>query len=163
MRKNAIFKNGNLIALVFIFLLSTACNKNNNSMKTNEIFPKGKKAEANFTGTAWVEVLSADDANFDTQVYNVTFEPGCRNYWHSHPGGQLLLVTSGEGYYQEEGKPIRTLKPGDVVEIKPDVIHWHGAAPDSEFIHIGISTLVSKGAAVWYGPVSDEDYYSLKK
>jgi quercetin dioxygenase-like cupin family protein len=132
-------------------------------MSTEKIFPKGQKAEANFTGTAWVEMLSSDDANFDTQTYNVTFEPGCRNYWHSHPGGQILLVTSGEGYYQERGYPIQLLKEGDVVEIKPNVIHWHGATPYSEFVHIGISTQVSKGAAVWYEPVSDEEYLQLKK
>lgn len=132
-------------------------------MSTEKIFPKGQKAEANFTGTAWVEMLSSDDANFDTQTYNVIFEPGCRNYWHSHPGGQILLVTSGEGYYQEKDHPIQLLKKGDVVEIKPNVIHWHGATPDSEFVHIGISTQVSKGAAVWYEPVSDEEYLQLKK
>ena len=145
-------------------LIFVSCSsKNNDSMKTIEIFPKGQKAEANFTGTAWVEMLSTDDANFDTQVYNVIFEPGCRNYWHSHPGGQLLLITSGEGYYQEKDKPIRLLKPGDVVEIKADVVHWHGATPDSEFIHIGITTQANKGAAVWYGPVTDEDYNKFKR
>lgn len=153
----------NVIMSVAIILILPACNKNNEEqMKTNEIFQKGQKAESNFTGTAWVEMLSVDNANFDTQVYNVTFEPGCRNYWHSHPGGQLLLVTSGEGYYQEKDGQIRLIKPGDVVEIKPDVIHWHGATPDSEFVHIGISTQVAKGAAVWYGPVSDDDYNSFK-
>lgn len=150
--------------LIFTIFVSTACNTNNDQqMKTSQPFSKGQKAEANFTGTAWVEMLSADNANFDTQVYNVTFEPGCRNYWHSHPGGQLLLATSGEGYYQEQGSSIRLLKQGDIVEIKPDIIHWHGATADSEFIHIGISTQVSKGPAVWYGPVSDEDYNSFKK
>lgn len=132
-------------------------------MNAKEIFPKGQKAEANFIGTAWVEMLSIDNNNFDTQVYNVTFEPGCRNYWHSHPGGQILLVTSGKGYFQEKGEPARLLKAGDVVEIKPDIIHWHGATPDSEFVHIGISTQVSKGAAVWYEPVSDEEYSQIVK
>lgn len=96
-------------------------------------------------------------------MYNVTFEPRCRNYWHSHPGGQILLVTSGEGYYQEKGQPARLLKAGDVVKIKLDIIHWHGATPDSEFVHIGISTQVSKGAAVWYEPVSDEEYSQIIK
>ncbi|MDL2303104.1 cupin domain-containing protein [Dysgonomonas sp. OttesenSCG-928-D17] len=147
-------------------LMLSGCNgnnsKNDNNMNTNEIFPKGQKAEANFTGTAWVEMLVTDDATFDTQVYNVTFEPGCRNYWHSHPGGQLLLVTSGKGYYQEKGKLIQLLQPGDVVEIKPDIVHWHGATPDSEFVHIGITTQASKGSATWYGAVSDEEYNSYK-
>lgn len=150
--------------LVCAALIAVSCTtKNNEAMNTNEIFPKGQIAEANFTGTAWVEMLVTDNTNFDTQVYNVTFEPGCRNFWHSHPGGQLLLVTSGEGYYQEQGQPIRLLRPGDVVKIKPDVIHWHGATPDSEFVHIGISTQVSKGPAEWYDPVSDEEYNSYKE
>jgi len=153
-----------VLILACTALIAVSCaTKNNETMNTNEIFPKGQKAEANFTGTAWVEMLVTDNENFDTQVYNVTFEPGCRNYWHSHPGGQLLLVTSGEGYYQEQDQPIRLLRPGDVVEIEPDVIHWHGATPDSEFVHIGISTQVSKGPAEWYDPVSDEDYNSYKK
>ncbi len=142
----------------------TACNfKSEYAMNMNEVFPKGKKAEANFTGSAWVEMLSADAGSFDTEVYNVTFGPGCRNYWHSHPGGQLLLVTGGKGYYQEKGFPARLLKPGDVVEIKPDAVHWHGAAPDSEFVHIGIGTQVGKGPAVWYGPVTDEEYRNCLK
>ena len=64
---------------------------------------------------------------------NVTFEPGCRNNWHSHTGGQLLIAVGGVGYYQERGKAARRLLPGDVVEIAPNVEHWHGAAPDSWF------------------------------
>ncbi|MDH6534569.1 quercetin dioxygenase-like cupin family protein [Parabacteroides sp. PM5-20] len=152
------------IIMICAALVAVSCgNKNNETMKANEIFPKGQKAAANFTGTAWVEMLVTNDATFDTQVYNVTFEPGCRNYWHSHPGGQLLLVTSGEGYYQEKGSAIRLLRPGDVVEIKPDVVHWHGATPNSEFIHIGITTQADKGAVTWYGPVSDEEYDSYKE
>jgi len=152
-----------IITLCAALTMVSCGNKKDETMKTNEIFTKGRKAEVNFTGTAWVEMLVTDDAAFDTQVYNVTFEPGCRNYWHSHPGGQLLLVTSGKGYYQEEGAPIRPLGPGDVVEIRPDVVHWHGATPDSEFVHIGITTQAGKGPAKWLGPVSDEDYNSYKR
>ena len=152
------------IIVICTALAAVSCgNRNNETMKTNEIFPKGQKAGANFTGTAWVEMLVTDDSTFNTQVYNVTFEPGCRNYWHSHPGGQLLLVTSGEGYYQERGGAIRLLRPGDVVEIRPDVVHWHGATPESEFVHIGITTQAAKGPATWHGPVSDEEYNSYKE
>ena len=64
-------------------------------MNTDKIFPKGQKAIENFTGDAWVEMLTTDAENFDAMSYNVTFAPGCRNYWHSHPGGQLLFCTSG--------------------------------------------------------------------
>lgn len=134
------------------------------NMKQTEIFPKGLKAEANFVGTAWVKMLVTDsNKTFDTQVYNVTFEPGCRNSWHAHPGGQLLLVTSGTGYYQEKGKPIQLLKVGDVVEIKPNVVHWHGATPNDTFVHIGITTQVEKGDAIWYDSVTDEEYNSYQE
>ena len=144
------------MALVFL-----SCNtQNNNSMKTNEIFPKGQKANENFTGETHVQMLTVDGKNFDAMSYNVTFAPGSRTYWHSHPGGQLLYCTSGEGRYQEKGKEIQHLKAGDVVEIKPDIVHWHGAAPHSEFVHLGISTQLSKGPATWYGAVSDDEYNS---
>jgi len=130
--------------------------------RSSSIFSKGDKVTTNFTGTAWVYMMTKDTENFDSQVYNVTFEPGCRNYWHSHPGGQILIVTSGKGYYQEEGKQMQLLAPGDVVEIRPNIVHWHGATPDSEFVHIGITTQYSKGPAKWLGPVTDEqyDYYN---
>ncbi len=132
-------------------------------MESSRIFPKGERASANFTGTAWVQMLVADaDKSFNTQVYDVTFAPGTRNYWHSHSGGQILLVTAGEGYYQEKGKPARLLRKGDVVEIKPGVVHWHGATPDSEFTHIGITARVDAGAPTWYGPVTDEEYKTIE-
>lgn len=150
--------------VAFAVLIVTGCGgKNVNTINSNEIFPKGQKAEANFTGTAWVDMIVTDDKTFDAQIYSVTFEQGCRNYWHSHPGGQLLLVTSGEGYYQEQGQPIRFLEAGDVVEIKPDIVHWHGATPDREFVHIGITTQAGRGPATWYGPVSDEEYNGHKQ
>ena len=95
---------------------------------------------------------------YDTQAYDVRFEAGARTYWHSHPGGQLLFVTGGTGYYQEKGEPARLLSPGNVVEIPPDVVHWHGAAPDSPFIHLGMSTHVHLGPALWVGPVTDKEY-----
>jgi len=140
-------------------LIFMACNtKNNSTMTTKEIFPKGKKATENFTGDTWVQMLTVDGANFDAMSYNVTFAPGSRTDWHSHPGGQILYCTSGKGCYQEKGKSIQHLKAGDVVEIKPDIVHWHGAAPDEEFVHLGLSTRLSKGPATWYGAVSDEEY-----
>ena len=89
---------------------------------------------------------------------NVTFEPGCRNSWHSHKAGQLLIATAGIGYYQEKGQPARRLYPGDIVEIAPDIVHWHGAAPDCWFAHIAITTNPKTNAAVWLDPVSDEQY-----
>src|SRR5947208_1408090 len=115
----------------------------------NIIFPKGDKITNNyFTGTAWLKMLVTDET-FNCPIGNVTFEAGCRNNWHSHPGGQLLLCTSGQGYFQEKGKPIQLLKAGDVVQILPDVVHWHGATPESEFSHLAISTNPQKGPVEW--------------
>lgn len=170
-------KKSVLIALTATTLLLGACNNNqqkNNDMKPTvnnvseqPIFPKGEvisgAAANNFTGTAWLQMLMTDEASFDCSIGNVTFEPGCRNNWHSHPGGQLLLVTSGEGYYQEQGKPIQLIKTGDVIEIKPNIVHWHGATPDSEMVHLAISTKASLGPAVWGEPVTDEQYNSYQK
>lgn len=134
-------------------------------MNAETIFARGEKASQEFfSHTVWVTMLHADEGKaFDTQVYNVTFEPSARTYWHSHPGGQILLCTSGRGYYQEKGKPARLLQKGDVVAISPNVNHWHGAAPDAEFVHIGMSTQVHLGPAEWFGPVTDQEYAEATK
>ena len=91
----------------------------------------------NFIGQAYLHPLTSVES-LNTPMFNVTFEPGCRNSWHSHSGGQLLIATAGIGYYQERGKAARRLYPGAIVEIAPDVEHWHGAAPDRWFAHIAI-------------------------
>jgi len=127
------------------------------------IFPKGEKiageniANDHFTGTVWLQVLVQPDSTFNCPVFGVTFEPGARNSWHSHPGGQVLLVTGGSGYYQEWGRKARLIREGDVVTIHPDVKHWHGAAPDHWLSHIAISTNAERGDAVWLEPVKDEE------
>lgn len=127
--------------------------------ETNKIFPKGDLINNEyFKGNAWLNMLVTDKENFDLTTGNVLFEPGARNNWHSHPGGQILLATKGKGFYQEKGKPIRLLIVGDVVEILPNIIHWHGATPDSEFEHLAISSQLSKGNVVWLEPVSDQEY-----
>jgi len=147
-------------SLVIAVLLVTTCNQGANAMNNSSIFPKGEPGPREiFTNTTWVKMLHADEGGgFDTQVYNVTFEPAARTFWHSHPGGQILLITEGTGYYQEKGKPAQLLKPGDVVAIPSDVVHWHGAAPDRQFVHLGMSTQVHLGPAKWLGPVADEEY-----
>lgn len=163
-----------LILLISLSILTTGyCNSaspQNNNMKTSanketyQIFPKGDKINNHyFSGTAWLKMLATDQTNFDVIIGNVIFEPGVRNNWHSHPRGQILICTRGQGYYQEKEKPIQLLQKGDIVEILPDVIHWHGATPDSEFEHIAISTQASKGPAVWLNPVTDKEYNSYTK
>ena len=100
-----------------------------------------------FTGTTYLNMLSPNDEVFNAPIGNVTFEPGARTNWHKHSGGQILLVLSGEGRYQERGKTLQILKKGDVVRIAPDVEHWHGAAPDSWFTHISVETNVPNNQA----------------
>jgi quercetin dioxygenase-like cupin family protein len=130
----------------------------------NKIFPKGENAPADyFTGTAWLKMLVQDDGVFNTSIGNVTFEPGARNFWHKHPGGQILIVTDGIGYFQEKGKPIQLLHKGDVIKILPDVVHWHGASADSELTHIAINTNTQKGIVQWLQKVTDEEYNSFRK
>jgi quercetin dioxygenase-like cupin family protein len=126
------------------------------------IFKKGEKiANDHFIGTAWLQVLVPPESTFNCPAFNVTFEPGARNNWHKHPGGQILLVTGGKGYYQEAGRKARVIREGDVVTILPDVKHWHGAAPDSGMTHIAISTNVQRGDAEWLESVTDEEYNEL--
>ncbi len=125
------------------------------------IFPIGKRFESNhFVGTVWLNMLMPFDSALP--IGNVTFEPGCRNSWHKHAGGQILLVTGGRGYYQEWGKPAQELHPGDVVNIPADVKHWHGAAKDSWFVHLAIEVHPEKGPATWLEPVAEADYNALR-
>jgi 4-carboxymuconolactone decarboxylase len=129
----------------------------------NMIFPKGEKTSADyFTGTAWLNILVPQDETGSYAVGSVHFEPGCRNNWHTHPAGQILLVTDGRGYYQERGKPARPLLKGDVVMIPSDIEHWHGAAQDSSFTHIAITNNTKQGAVKWLEPVTDEEYTSCQ-
>ena len=130
-----------------------------------DAFPKGGLAgPAMFTGEAWVsQLLPEHGAEYDTAAYNVVFAPRTRNHWHSHSVGQILFCTAGVGYYQEKGKPARRLLPGDVVEIPADTEHWHGAAPDSFFSHIGVTPKVNDNKHTWGAPVTDEEYDSATK
>ena len=124
-------------------------------------FPVGDKLPEQFSkyfiGQAWLAPLT-DDKRLNVPVSNVTFSPGCRNNWHSHTGGQLLIAVGGRGYYQEKGRPARALLPGDIVEIAPDVVHWHGAAPDSWFSHLAVACNPATNENTWLEPVDDAQY-----
>ena len=126
-----------------------------------EIFPLGAENTAYaryFSGMSYLCPLT----HGGVRISNVTFEPGCRNNWHiHHGGGQILLVTVGRGWYQEWGRPARALRPGDVVEIPPEVKHWHGAAADSWFAHLAVEVPSEGGASEWLEPVGDEHYTAL--
>lgn len=114
-----------------------------------------------FTGQSYLAPLSTEQAG----IYNVTFEPACRNNWHIHHakkgGGQILICVGGRGYYQEWGKEAQILVPGDVVNIPPEVKHWHGAAPDSWFSHLAVEVPGEETSNEWLEPVEDKDYNKL--
>jgi quercetin dioxygenase-like cupin family protein len=133
-------------------------------LSNSVIFPRGGKLPEPFCkffkGQAYLHMLNGAN-EFNCPIGNVTFEPGCRNNWHQHGGGQILLVTGGRGWYQEWGKEARELRPGDVVTIPANVKHWHGAAKDSWFVHLSIETNIQAGPAEWLEPVSDADYNKL--
>ena len=135
------------------------------SKEYEQPFQKGKIHPYNkyFTGTTYLYRLSENDNIWNSSIANVTFEPKARTNWHKHSGGQILLVTAGEGRYQEKGKPARILKKGDVVRIPLNVEHWHGAAPDSWFSHISIETNLPDNATTWLEPVTDKEYYNEEK
>jgi len=115
-----------------------------------------------FVGQSYLAQVSKEQLS----VFNVTFEPACRNNWHIHHaksgGGQMLICVGGRGYYQEWGKEARELHPGDIVNIPANVKHWHGAAPDSWFSHLAIEIEGEDGSTEWCEAVSDEDYNKLK-
>ena len=123
-------------------------------------FAKGEINPYNkfFTGTTHLQRLVAKDDIWNSSIANVTFDKGARTNWHKHSGGQILLVTAGEGRYQERGKEIQILHKGDVVRIPLNVEHWHGAAPDSWFTHISIETNLPNNKTTWLEPVTDEEY-----
>ncbi len=111
-----------------------------------------------FVGQSYLNMLTTERV----VTANVTFEPGCRNNWHiHHKGGQILLVTSGRGWYQEWGQPARELHAGDVVNIPPEVKHWHGAAQNSWFAHVAIEVPADGASNEWCEPVADDAYNAL--
>lgn len=125
------------------------------------IFPKGEISTTdNHTGTVWLKELSEADNNFNYSLAFATFAPSAKLDWHSHPAGQVLLITEGTGYYQEKGKPIQVVHKGDVIKCLPGVEHWHGASPGSTFSYIG-ATPTQKGKTVWAKRVTDKEYNSV--
>ncbi|MCM1367189.1 MAG: carboxymuconolactone decarboxylase family protein [Roseburia sp.] len=127
------------------------------------IFPIGlpnEQFKQYFIGQSYLAPL-----NVQAGVFNVTFEPKCRNNWHIHHadkgGGQMLICVAGDGWYQEWGKEAQSLKAGDVVMIPANVKHWHGAKKDSWFSHIAIEIPAENGSAEWCEPVFDDHYENL--
>lgn len=129
----------------------------------NAIFPKGEKgSEEWFTGNAYPVGLVEADSIHTTLAGNVYFEPGARSHWHTHPSGQILIITDGIGYHQIEGQPIEIMKKGDVVKCPPNVKHWHGASPEVGLQQLYIIPNTERGIVEWLEPVTDEVYNNLK-
>lgn len=140
---------------------------NQNEFEKANVFGTGDPNTAYaqyFIGQSYLNPLT-DPRSCPVFLANVTFEPGCRNNWHIHHadkgGGQILICTAGEGWYQEEGKKAVSLVPGTVITIPANVKHWHGAKKDSWFSHIALEVPAENGSNEWCEPVSDEEYDRL--
>jgi quercetin dioxygenase-like cupin family protein len=149
-----------IIAIASLALLTTSCMENKSENKwteLNAIFPKGEKGPAeNFTGNAWNTPLVANDSTYNTVIGNVYFEPGARSNWHTHPSGQILIITDGVGYHQIKGQPRQTIRKGDVVKCPPNVLHWHGASPDTGMQQMYILPKTEKGIVIGLKKGGDE-------
>jgi len=158
------------VLIVTICAVAMACNNNQDPKnmtvdknKLNEIFPKGKKGpRETFTGNAYPTSLVESDSIYNTLVGNVYFEPGARSNWHSHPAGQILVITDGVGYHQIEGHPVEIIKKGSVVKCPPNVRHWHGASANIGLQQLYIVPNTEKGIVNWDEAVTDEVYNSVK-
>lgn len=135
--------------------------------ESQNVFGKGTPNDAfaqYFTGSSFLNPLTVP-GQCPIFLANVTFEPGCRNNWHIHKassgGGQILICTAGEGWYQEQGKDAVSLVPGTVITIPAGVKHWHGAKSDSWFSHISVEVPGENTSNEWLEPVSDEEYQKL--
>jgi quercetin dioxygenase-like cupin family protein len=154
------------LAMVF-FALACKNNKNKDNMTTTQetsLFEKGDKLPGEyFTGDAYLKLLLNRDSNSDFIMGSVTFEPGARTVWHTHPKGQVLIVTEGQGWYQEKGKAAQSIRKGDVVNIPENVKHWHGASSKSKMVHIAITNYKDDVNVVWLNPVTEADYAEVNK
>lgn len=159
-------KQFNSMWVLIILIIGMACSQQKpiedvTSIQSKEldfIFPKGQLGSSEyFTGKAYNYGLVRDTA-LQTIVGNVYFEPGARSNWHTHPAGQILVITDGLGYHQIEGQPIQLLKKGDVITCPPNTRHWHGARAETGMQQLYILPDIGKGVVDWMEPVSDEQY-----
>lgn len=149
------------VLYLMILLSAAVCTKV--SAQDSNIFPKGEigKNTNNYTGTIWLNELNQPDSIFSFGIAQAAYAPGSKLDWHIHPGGQILLITEGTGYYQEKGKPKQIVHKGDVIKCAPGIAHWHAAAPGSSFAYIAISPS-QKGRTIWLQKVTDAEYNSVK-
>ncbi len=166
----------NSIFILSILLVAYSCNqpseKSHDVAKLTEavstidpIFTqnpaKGDFLNKFFTGKVGVNMMLKNDENNEYSIANVIFDAKSRTNWHTHPKGQVLLVLAGEGFYKAEGEPVQKISKGDVVNIPPHVNHWHGAAANSEFVHIALTNYKDGQNVDWGDKVTDEQYASV--
>lgn len=149
--------------VTFLFFIFSAFFSIQLSAQETSIFPKGEigKNTDDYTGTIWLNILNKPDNIFKFGVAQAVYAPDSKLNWHIHPGGQILLITEGTGYYQEKGKPVQIVHKGDVIKCQPGIEHWHAAAPNSNFAYIAISPS-EKGKTIWRQKVTDAEYNSVK-
>ena len=127
-------------------------------IKPNRSRPSAKGPVHNFTGSVVIDPLFDASAHTHATGGFVTFEPGARTAWHTHPAGQTLIVTTGTGWVQESGGERRQIQPGDVIWIPPNVKHWHGATTTNRMSHIAITNMLDGRNVDWLEQVSDLEY-----
>jgi quercetin dioxygenase-like cupin family protein len=151
-----------ILQSVTLIVLLTGCSNAGLPAKhevSKGIFPEGKQGPATtFTGKVYYLGLVEADSIYTTAVGNVYFEPGARSHWHTHPAGQILVITDGVGYHQIKGQPRQTLHKGDVVKCPPNTLHWHGASQDTGMQQLYILPNTGKGIVDWKEAVTDEVY-----
>lgn len=162
------------VAVAVLLISATSCKNNRNqnsandmqineSTQDNSLFPLGDANNPdNFTGEVYLyPVVSAEEADNYYVAGSVTFMAGARTNWHTHPSTQTLIVTEGEGWYQERGKEAVKLQKGSVIPIPKDVEHWHGASAESKLVHIAVTNLKDGSAVTWMNPVTDKEYNNV--
>ncbi|WP_413511686.1 cupin domain-containing protein [Myroides odoratus] len=149
-----------LITAMLIFATQSKGQATNNTKKykMKSIAQQGSAApEEYFTGTVYINMAVTPEDKLNTGIGKVTFDAKARTNWHTHPYGQILIVTRGKGYYQEKGKPVQLIRKDDVVKIPANVEHWHGASHDMGMSHIAIVPS-DTNATIWFKPVTNVQY-----
>src|SRR4051794_19515319 len=158
--ERTIMKHPIATAVALAALAATPAGAESTQISQNGSRPSAKGSAQYFTGSAIVDPLYAANDSTSSSGGLITFEPGARSAWHTHPAGQVLIVTSGTGWVQEEGGQKREIKPGDVIWTPPGVKHWHGATATNSMSHIAISNMAGGKNVDWMEQVSDEQYRS---
>jgi quercetin dioxygenase-like cupin family protein len=142
-----------LAMILLILFISNLVNAQDTS-----IFSKLEKStNGHNTGTVWLNEISAPDSTFEYVMAFASYANSSWLDWHSHPGGQILIITEGTGYYQEKGQPKRIVHKGDIIKCQPNVQHWHGSTPTTTFSYIATAPS-QKGKTQWFKPVTEEEY-----